>query len=302
MIYDVIIIGGGPAGLTAAVYAARYKLSAVVIFAEEGGLAATAHKICNFPSYESISGMELMQGMKRQAEALRVPLKNETVTRIKLDERVRVLTDRGEYVSKKLIIATGTKRKKINVKGEEEFYGKGVSYCATCDAAFYRGKNVAVVGGSDASLNSAPLLSEFAEKVFIVCRAGSFRAEPAWVEAVAKSNKIETLFNESLKEIQGEKFVSKAVLESGKELDVEGIFIEAGAEPSHLILKDLGIMIDGKGYIIADKNQRTSIKGVFAAGDITDCGLKQIVTAAAQGATAAYSAYRELLSEKTSSS
>ena len=301
MNYDLVIIGGGPAGYTAAVYAARYKINALVIAAEDGGLAATAHDVWNFPSYKSISGFELMQKMKEQVENLKIPIINETVTSIrKTDSHFIVSTGNGvEYHSKKIIIATGTKRKKLNVLGEEEFYGKGVSYCATCDAAFYKNKKVAVVGGSNSSLTSALLLAEFASEVCIIYRKDKFfRADPAWVEVVEKNKKIKCMFQDNVKEIKGKKFVESLLLESGKTIAVDGIFIEIGSEPSNLIFRNLGIKSDEKNYIITDGEQKTTVNGIFAAGDITNNKLKQIITAAGQGAVAAYSAYMEISSEK----
>ena len=301
MNYDLVIIGGGPAGYTAAVYAARYKMNTLVIVAEDGGMAATAHQVWNFPSYNQITGFELMQKMKEQVENLKVPIVNETVTSIrKTDSHFIVSTGNGvEYHAKKIIIATGTKRKKLNVPGEEEFYGKGVSYCATCDAAFYKNKKVAVVGGSNSSLTSALLLAEFASEVCIIYRKDKFfRADPAWVEVVEKNKKIKCMFQDNVKEIRGKKFVESLLLESGKTIAVDGIFIEIGSEPSNLIFRNLGIKSDEKNYIITDGEQKTSINGVFAAGDITNSKLKQIITAAGQGAVAAYSAYMEISAGK----
>jgi len=301
MIYDLLIVGGGPAGLTAAVYASRYRLNTIVIAAEEGGLAATAHEICNFPSYKKISGFELMQKIKEQVENLEIPIVNETVTGArKTDEHFIVSTEKNvEYYAKKLLIATGTKRKKLNVPGEKEFYGKGVSYCATCDAGFFKNKKVAVVGGSNSALTSALLLAEFASEVFIVYRqAKFFRAEPAWVEAVEKNKKIKCIFNDNIREIKGKKFVESVLLESGKELKVDGVFIEIGSEPSNLIFKKIGVAVDDNGYIITDKEQRTNVSGVFAAGDVTNNAFKQIVVACGEGAVACYSAYRQLAAEK----
>lgn len=301
MIYDIVIIGGGPAGLTAAVYAARYKLNVIVIVAEEGGLAATAHLVCNFPSYTQIPGRELMDKMKEQVTGLDVPFVNENVTKvIKEDGSFVVATDKNVmYRGKKLIIATGTKRRKLQCKGEESFYGKGVSYCATCDAAFYKDAKVGVVGGSDAALTAALLLAEFAGDVTIIYRGEKFsRAEPMWIEAVEKNHKIKTIFNETVEEIKGDKFMNEIVLGSGKTMKLDGIFIEIGSDPASIIFKTIGIGIDEKGYIITSKDQRTNVDGIFAAGDITNCELKQIVTACAQGATAAYGAYKDLISEK----
>ncbi len=301
MNYDLIIIGGGPAGLTAAIYAARYKIDFVVLSAEEGGLAATAHKICNFPSHKEISGMELMQRIKQQVEDLGGVILDENATGVK-EEGAGFVVTTGKNVahtSKKLIIATGTKRKKLNIPGEKEFYGRGVSYCATCDAGFFRDKVVAVIGGSDAALTAALLLSEFAKEVFIIYRKEKFfRGDRMWIEAVEKNNKIKTMFSETVEEIKGDKFVSQIVLGSGKSLGIDGVFIEIGSEPSSLIFKNLNLKLNEKGYIVTDKTQKTNHKGVYAAGDITDNALKQIVTAAGEGAVAAFSAYKELAAEQ----
>ncbi len=300
MMYDLVIIGGGPAGLTAAVYAARYKLNTLVIVAEEGGLAATAHKICNFPSQTEITGAELMQRMKSQVEDLKVPIIFESVTKLqKINEHIVISTDKTkEYKCKKLLIATGTKRKKLDVKGEDKFYGKGVSYCATCDAAFYSDRKVAVIGGSDAALTAALLLSEFAKEVIIIYRQEKFfRGDRIWIDAVEKNKKIKKMFGEVVSEIKGDDFVTSLELESGKSLDVEGVFIEVGSEPSSLIFKDIGTELDEKGYVKVDKNQKTNVENVFAAGDITNNILKQIITAAAEGAVAVHSIYKETVAE-----
>ena len=301
MMYDLVIIGGGPAGMSAAVYAARYKLNAIVIAAEEGGLAASAHEVWNFPSYKSISGFELMQKMKEQVENLKVPIANETITGVrKTDSHFILSLNNGvEYYAKKLIIATGTKRKKLNVPGEEEFFGKGVSYCATCDAGLFKGKKVAVVGGSNSALTAAMLIAEYASEVCIIYRQEKFfRAEPAWVEAVEKNKKIKCMFQDNVKEIKGKKFVESIALESGKEMKFDGVFVEIGSEPSNLVFKKIGIAVDDKGYIIADKDQKTNVKGVFAAGDVTNNSFKQMIVACGEGAVACYSAYREISAGK----
>ncbi len=298
-VYDLIIIGGGPAGLTAAVYSARYKLNQMIITREVGGLAATAHKICNFPSYEAISGFELMQKMHAQVEALEVPITYTGVESItKIDNYFEVLTDNGNVLTaRKIICAGGTEHNKLNVKGEQEFLGLGVSYCATCDGAFYKNKTVAVIGGSDAALTAALLLAEFANKVYIIYRKEKFfRAEPAWVEQVEKNTKIEPIFSEEVTEILGEKSVHSVKLKSGKEIKLDGVFIEIGSTPKTELLKKLGLQYE-HGYIIIDSKQETTVNGFYAAGDITNTELKQIVTAASQGAIAAYNVYTALKKE-----
>jgi thioredoxin reductase (NADPH) len=295
MEYDLIIIGAGPAGLTAAIYAARYKLNTIVLSKFSGGVAATADKVCNFPSYFEIKGIELMQNIISHVKKLEVPIKNEEVLEIgKSDSGFNVKTKKGDYVAKKVIFAAGTERSKLNVKGEAGFLGRGVSYCATCDAAFFREKTVAVVGGSNAALTAALLLSEFGSKVYLIYRKDNFfRAEPAWVELVEKDKKIEVLFNTEIEEIQGDKAVGSVKLKSGKSLDVDGVFIEIGSEAKTEILDDLKVKKTPKGYVIVDRDQKTNVKGFFAAGDITDNSLKQIITACGEGATAAHSSYVE---------
>lgn len=293
--YDLIIIGSGPAGLTASIYAARYRLNLLVISLSRGGLAATAHKVCNYPSYKEINGFELMNKFIEHANSLEVPIKYEGILEITgKDNEFLVKTTKNEYKTKKVLYAGGTERNKLNVKNEKELTGKGVSYCATCDAAFFKDKIVAVVGGSDAALTSALLLSEYCEKVYIVYRKDKFyRAEPSWVKLVEENEKIDSFFNEEISEIIGEKSVEGVMLKSG-ELKVQGVFIEIGSYPHTDILDSLNISKNNKGYIITDKSQKTNVKGLFAAGDATNNDLKQIITACGEGATAVYNAYKEI--------
>ena len=296
MKYDLIIIGGGPAGLTAAIYAARYKLNTLVISKNIGGTAATAYKICNYPSYENIKGFELMQKITKQAKVLGSEIIYDEVSKIeKMKDGFSVSTKKNKYDCKKIIYAAGTERIKLNIPGESKFLGRGVSYCATCDALFFKNKIVAVVGGSDAALSSALLLAEFASKVYIIYRKSEFlKAEPYWILLVEKENKIEPIFNEEVIEIKGKENVEEIKIKSGRNLKMDGVFIEAGSVPETNLLKELKIKLDEKGYVITDKKQKTSFNGIYAAGDITSNTLKQIVTAAAEGAIAAYTAFQEI--------
>lgn len=295
-IYDLIIIGAGPAGLTAAIYAARYKLNTLVFSKTMGGLAATAHRICNFPSQNEAKGFELMQKFAKHAEELKVQIIYEEVIKINKDKTGFIIkTEKQEYISKKIIFAGGTERIRLNAKGEGKFLGKGVSYCATCDAAFFKDKIVGVIGGSDAALTAALLLSEFTSQVYIIYRKNKFfRAEPSWIELVEKEKKIKPIFNEEIIEIIGNKKVESVKLKSGKTLELDGVFIEIGSIPETKLLDDLKIKKDDKGYIITDKNQKTNINGIYASGDITNNSLKQIITACGEGAVAAYSAYKDI--------
>jgi thioredoxin reductase (NADPH) len=302
--YDVIIIGAGPAGLSAAIYAARYKLNAIVITKDIGGYAATAHRICNYPSYSQVSGMELMQKFLKHVESLRIKIFYEEVIKIeknsmKKDREFLVSTVSKKYFAKKIIFAGGTAKINLNIPGEKDFLGRGVSYCSTCDGAFFRNKVVAVIGGSDSALTSALLLSDFSSKVYIIYRKEKFhRAEPHWIHLVKEKKNIEIIFNEEVVKIMGDKKVNSVKLKSGKELELDGVFIEAGFIPDIHYISSLKINMDENGYIITTKEQKTNVKGLYAAGDICDSELKQIVTAAAQGAVSAYYVYKELKDEE----
>jgi len=296
--YDVIIIGAGPGGLTAALYCGRYRMKALVLTKDIGGLAATAHKVCNFPSHVEIKGPELMKKFADQVKKLEISIVHQEVIEItKKQKEFEVKTNKQTYKAKKIIFCAGTKHKTFDVPGEKEFLGKGVSYCATCDATFFKQKTVAVIGGSNSALTAALLLSEYATKVYLIHRRDNFsRAEPAWVESVEKQKKIEVSFNEEVEEIQGKTKVEAVKLKSTKQLKVDGVFIEIGSESDLNILKCLDIKTQD-GYVIANLEQETNLKGFFAAGDITNNPLKQIITACAQGATAATNAYRQIKKE-----
>lgn len=295
--YDLIISGGGPAGLSAATYAARYMLKTLVIAKEYGGMINYAHKVENYPGYKSISGMELTMKMKEQVQDLGVEIKEENIEGVrKKDDYFEV---NGKYKAKKIIIALGTERRKLRVDGEEKYLGKGVSYCATCDAVFFRDKTAGVVGGANAAADAALLLADIAEKVYIIYRKDKLRCEPKRSELIEKNKKIEVIYSANVKEIKGEKMMKSVVLDNGKELELDGLFIEIGSTPSTAIAKELGVELDDQGYIKADQAQATNLEGAYAAGDITtnSNGFRQVVTAAAEGAIAAESVYEELKKE-----
>ena len=296
-IYDLIIIGAGPAGLAGAVYAARYQLKTLVIGQNPGGTAGTAHKVCNFPSYSEINGMKLMMKMIEQVKANKIEIKQEIVEDIEKSNIFKIKTNKAEYLAKKIIIATGTERKKIGLKDEVKFLGKGVSYCATCDSEFYKNKIAGVVGGSDAALTAALLLANIAKKVYLIYRKKEFiRAEPAWVSQVKKEKNIEVLFDTEIVELIGKDKLEKIEISSNnnkKQLVIDGLFIEVGNIPNIKLAEKLKLNLE-KNQIIVDKNQKTNIAGVFAAGDVTNNSLKQIVTACSEGSVATYNVYKEL--------
>ncbi len=297
--YDLIIVGGGMAGLTSAIYAARYNIKALVISRELGGTTATAHKVCNFPSYFEISGFELMKKVREQVEKLGVPIALEEVLEIKKDKAGFIIkTSNNSYSSKKVIYAPGNLRRKLDIKGEKEFYGKGVSYCAVCDGPFFRYKVVAVVGGGNSALSAAILLAEKSKKVYIIYRKSEFsKAEPAWVEAVKKSKNIEIMFDTEVMEIKGLKKVNSVVLNNKKELKVDGIFIEIGSNPNPRAVDSLQLNTNNN-YIVADKNQESNVKGFFVAGDVVDFEFKQAVVSAGHGAIATRAVYDSLKMEE----
>lgn len=301
MEYDLVIIGSGPAGMTAGIYSGRYGLKTKIFSGNYGGMAATAHKVCNFPSHKEITGLELMNKMKEQAEELNVEFEYNLVEKIIPEKkRFKIKTSDKEIKTKKIIFATGTKHRKLNLESENKLLGRGVSYCAACDGAFFREKIVAVVGGGDSALTSAILLSQYAKKVYLIHRGNNFTsAEKIWIEQVNKNKKIEILFNEEVIEIVGEDKLKKIKLSSKKELELNGIFIEIGSDPETKLLDELKIKKQDK-YIKVNNEQETSIKGIFAAGDVTTNSnkFKQIITACAEGAIAANSAYNQIQSEK----
>jgi len=290
--YDVIIIGAGPAGLSAAIYAARYKLKTLVIGKMPGGLATEAPEVQNYPGVEKITGMKLMLKMIAQVKELEVEIKNEEVVELKLGFEVK--TNKSVYSGKKIIIATGSERKKLGVEREKELTGKGISYCATCDAGFYKDKTAGVVGGSDAALTAAILLSKFAKKVYIFYRqAKFFRAEQIWAEQVTKTKNIESIFGSEVVKLNGRERLESVELNSGKTIELDGLFIEVGSKPNVELVGPLGVKVDGL-YIKTNKAQKTNADGVYAAGDVTNNTFKQIVTACGEGAIAAHSAYEEI--------
>jgi len=290
--YDLAIIGAGPAGLTAAIYAGRYQLSTLVL-GVPGGLATTAYKICNFPSQEPIKGYDFTQKIVKQVKDLGVEIKPELVKSIEQGKLFTIKTNSNTYAAKELIIATGTEKKKVH-PDEGKFWGKGISYCATCDGPLYANKTVAIYGGRNSALTSALFLTELASKVYIIYRQASFKhAEPAWVDQVLKNKKITPIFNAEIKELTGKNNLETIKLTNNQNIEVDGLFIECGTLPKTELAKSLGVKLEN-GYIKTDRHQATNIKGVFAAGDVTNNVLKQIVVAAGEGAIAANSAYEEI--------
>ena len=293
--YDIIIVGGGPAGLTAGLYSARRNLKTLVLSENIGGQMSWAHVIENYPGVEPTSGIELAEKMKKQAEKFGCEIKIETVVDLKIDGETKKVKTRGkEYLAKTVIIATGSHHRKLEVEGEEKFIGKGVSYCSVCDGPLFKNKKVAVIGGSDSAVNSAIYFSEIASQTYLIHRRDQLRAEEANQEHLKKSN-VKIIWDSVVEKIEGDKFVKKIIIKNVNtnektELKIDGIFIEVGEIPTTEIVKAAGVDINEKNFVKVNEKFETNIQGVFAAGDVTG-SFAQIVVAVAEGAEAATNAY-----------
>lgn len=287
--YDVVIIGAGPAGITAGIYAKNFGLNCLVIAQEIGGLINTAYKVENYPGIFNISGKELSKRLEAHRKYLKIPLKKERVLHLlRKDAGFKISTNKNRYYSKSLILAFGTEPKKLDIKKIEKFEGKGVNYRIDDNAFLFRNKIVAVVGGANAAVMSAIMLSKKAKKVYLIYRRQKLRANAIWVDRIKKIKNIEVIYKTNITELKGENRLEKIVLDNGKVLEVKGLLTETGCVPNTYLIHDLGIKTDKQGYIKADKTQATNIPGIFAAGDITIASneFRQIITACAEGAIA----------------
>ncbi len=300
--WEVIIIGGGPAGLTAALYLGRYKVKTLVITKEVGGLLNEASIIEDYPGIKRIKASELIKLFEEHAKEWGAEILIDQVMDIKKEgDKFIVKTTSEEFKAEAIILATGSERRKLKVPGENL---SGVSYCAECDAPLFKDKIVAVVGGGNTAFHDALVLVNYAKKVYLIHRRDKFRADPILVEE-AKRRGIEFILNKVVVEIKGEKKVEKIILKDTKtgeisELEVQGLFVAIGLEPNNELAKKLGVELDIDGRIKVDACMRTNVEGVFAAGDVTtgSCKFMQIITSAAEGAIAARSAYEYLLKKK----
>jgi thioredoxin reductase (NADPH) len=300
-IYDLVVLGGGPAGLTAAIYAARSLLSVLVVEQMlSGGQIATTEKVENYPGFPTgVGGMELGQLLEEQARNFGAEMALVTIEKAVLSGDIKeVHTNEGVFRGRTLIIAAGTRSRPLGVPGEQELKGRGVSYCVTCDGSFFRDRNVMVVGGGDSALEEALVLTKFAAKVYIVHRRQELRAIRILQERVRNNPKIELILNTEVRKINGEQAVESVTLEDIAQnktwdIDVDGIFLYVGLEPNTGFLGD-GLARNEYGYLITDEAMATNLPGVFAAGDIREKGLRQVVTAVADGAVAAVSAVKYL--------
>lgn len=300
---DLIIIGAGVAGMTASVYASRYKIKHLIIGEAVGGQGMLAGKVGNYPGYISIAGPELMQKFEEQVKSYGVEIKQEKVGGLaKIKNSFEVRTDKSQYQAKTLILAMGAAYRHLNIPGEDKLIGRGVSYCTSCDAPLFKEKTVAVIGGGDAAVTGAIQAAAFARKVFIIHRREEYRAEPTWIEKMRQLGKVEEVLSNQVKEIKGKGKVEEIVLtepyKGSQILQVEGVFIEIGQVPSSILASSLGVELDEQSYIKVNPAMATNIPGVFAAGDIAAIQggilFRQFVTAASDGARAAAGVYQSL--------
>lgn len=295
--YDLVIVGGGPAGITAALYAARANLKVAIVEGFiYGGQMQKTDCIENFPSYDSISGEELSEKMEEQMFTYSVDEVFGYITKIipKDNYNTLLLSDDKTVDTKTVLIATGAKHKLLNIPGEQELTNKGVSYCALCDATFFKDKELVVVGGGDSALEEALYLTNYATKVTIVHRRDEFRAQLYLQEKVKTNPKIQFALSDEVVSINGTDSVESVTLKSGNTLKTDGVFIYVGQEPSTNFVSDLGITNDA-GWIQVNSRFQTQIPSIFAAGDCIDKDIRQIVTATGDGANAAQYIYQYLL-------
>ena len=292
--YDVIIIGAGPAGYTAGIYCSRARHDTLIISGLlPGGQLMNTTDVENYPGFEEgVMGPDLMLTMRKQAERMNTAIIDDVVVNVDFRDRpFKVLTASEEYEAKAVIVCTGATPRKIGIKGEETYSGKGVSYCATCDGAFFRNQDIAVVGGGDSCMEEATFLTKFASKVHIIHRRDTFRASKIMQERALNNEKIEIHWNSTIEDIKGDQKVQQVILKDTKTgenetLEMGGVFVAIGHEPNTELFKNQ-LEMDENGYIIQKENTQTNVKGVFTAGDVHDHRYRQAVTAAGFGCMSA---------------
>lgn len=298
--YDIAIIGGGVVGYAAAMYAGRFKMKTILFGDKMGGVIITTDNVENYPGFKRLTGQELADKLRDHAMEYEVELKEELVNNIeKVKNIFKVTTESGKTVNAKTVLfATGTKWRKLGVKGEEQYANKGVHYCALCDGAFYKNKIIGIVGGSDSAAKDALVLTQYGKKVYIIYRKEKIRPEPVNMDRVnqkIKEGKIEIINNTNVKEIKGDKFLKSVILDKPykdkSEFPLDALFIAIGHIPLSELAVKLGVKTDEKSEIIIDRASQTNVPGVYAAGDVVDTKFKQAITGVGEAVSAVYSAY-----------
>ena len=298
--YDIIIIGAGPAGLTAAIYARRANKKVLVLEAKSyGGQIINANNVENYPGFVSISGFDLATNMYNQAKELGAEIKFETA--IHIDKDKKVTTNKDTYEAKAIILATGAENRKLNIPDEEDYVGKGISYCATCDGNFFKNKIVAVVGGGNTALEDAIYLSNIAKKVYLIHRRDIFRGEARYLSEIKKKDNIELILNSNVTRLVGKNILEKIIVTDKdnniNEIEINGLFIAVGQSPKNEIFANI-IKINDYGYIESDDGVHTNIEGIYVAGDNREKVLRQLTTAVSDGSIAATTAIKEMRKDK----
>lgn len=296
---ELVIVGAGPAGLAAGIYAARSGLNTLIIDEKmAGGTVADAPIVENYPGFNSIPGGELAQKMVFQCKQLGITINElESVNKLIINENDRILeTSRFVYTCKAIIFATGSHYKTLGVKGEKKFKGRGVSYCGVCDGPLFKGKKVLVVGGGNTAITSTLYLSGIVSEVLVVHRRNAFRSEKALVQEIQMKDNVKIFWNTEIQEILGDKLVNSVSIinnqsQERSRIQTDAVFVQIGEAPNNNLLQNTEIKLDEKGYVIVDSSQKTNVSGIFAAGDLTNHPVKQIGTAVGQGITAALEAY-----------
>ena len=290
--FQIAIIGAGPAGMSAAIYVARTgKTCAIFESTFHGGQAAFTYEIENYPGFKSISGPDLMNAFYEHTQKFDVPFIYDGVTKIELNTPFEITTNFYSYTADKIIIATGAHPLELGIPSEQKFKGRGVSYCATCDASFYKEKNTVVVGGGNAAAEDALFLADLCEKVYMVLRRDEFRAYKALTDKVLENSKIEVIYNSEVEEFIGANSIEKAKIvnvidKKVSEIEINGAFIAVGNRPNSELFQGI-VALDEKGYVITNEKMETNIKGIYATGDVRNTPLRQVITATSDGAIAA---------------
>lgn len=308
MTYDCIVLGAGAAGMSTSIYLSRYKLEHLIFGEITGGQFVDATVVENYPGFISISGPDLVQAFREHVESYGVKIKSERIGEVKREKEFFLAKDStgNVYKGRTLILALGARHKLLNVPGEDRFLGKGVSYCATCDAPLFKGKDVAVIGGGDSAVTAAIHVAAYAGKVYIIHRRGDYRASPAEVEKLRSLKNVVEVLNNTVKEIQGKDFVERIALSSPVTqlpgypvtLPAQGVFVEIGLVPASSLANALGVELTEDGYLKINPAMETNVRGVFAAGDLAlvpgAVPFRQIVNSAGEGAVAAAAVYQYL--------
>ena len=297
--YDVAIIGAGPAGLTAGIYCGRYALRTIIFGEVMGGTISYAHEVGNWPGFEKISGLELTAKMVDHVKNLGITVLNKKIENIRKEGNEFIVEGKNITIkARKVILASGMKRRQLNVPREDEFIGSGISYCNTCDGIYFKNKVVGVVGGGNAGCSSANELADIVSKVHLMCVEPRFIfAEPVRIKQIEANTKIEKHFNVEIAELLGKDKLEGVKLKDGRIIPLDGLFVEIGSEPDRAFLYKLGIRLTEGGFVITDSKMRTNIPGFFSAGTVNEDVFSQAIIAAGEGALAAHSAFSEIKAE-----